>query len=138
MVTATITITMRAVVGMAVTVAAPKITLTAKKCKCMDCTYEAKGDACIKDMKKSCGAPKFKGDKYCDDSNNFAGCQWDGGDCCGPANNYKYCKECQCRDCTSKHKKTCPVLLVAAFEFLEEVVDHPVVEVFAAKMRVAR
>ena len=37
-----------------------------KKCKCLDCTYEVKGDACVKDMKKSCGAPKFKGDKYCD------------------------------------------------------------------------
>merc|ERR1712032_1002105 len=79
-----------------------------KKCKCLDCTYVVKGDACVKDMKKGCGAPKFKGDKHCDDANNVAGCQWDGGDCCGPKNNYGYCKDCQCRDCTSKHKKTCP------------------------------
>ena len=41
----------------------------------------------------------WKGDKTCDDDNNNAGCDWDGGDCCG-ANNYKYCKKCQCRDCT--------------------------------------
>ena len=91
-----------------------------KKCKCLDCTYVTKGDACVKDMKKSCGAPKFKGDGYCDgqhdcvyrasgelggwvqttnyfcilpvDSNNVAGCSWDGGDCCGPKANIKYCK----------------------------------------------
>merc|ERR1712032_305326 len=79
-----------------------------KKCKCLDCTYVTKGDACVKDMKKSCGAPKFKGDGYCDDSNNVAGCNWDGGDCCGPKANIKYCKECACKDCTSKYVKKCP------------------------------
>merc|ERR1712032_1124834 len=61
-----------------------------KKCKCLDCTYVAKGDACIKAMKGSCGAPDYVGDKFCDDNNNNAGCNWDKGDCCGPKNNYKY------------------------------------------------
>ena len=28
-------------------------------------------------------------------ASNNAGCNWDKGDCCGPANNYKYCKECK-------------------------------------------
>merc|ERR1712032_1222364 len=44
----------------------------------------------------------------CDDSNNVAGCSWDGGDCCGPKANIKYCKECACKDCTSKYVKKCP------------------------------
>ena len=30
---------------------------------------------------------------------NNAGCTWDGGDCCG-AKNYKFCKKCECLDCT--------------------------------------
>ena len=46
----------------------------------------------------------WKGDKTCDDDNNNAGCNWDGGDCCG-ANNYDYCKDCKCRDCTFSAKK---------------------------------
>ena len=37
-----------------------------KACKCLDCTYVVKGDTCVKDFKKGCGAPKFKGDGFCD------------------------------------------------------------------------
>merc|ERR1712196_421254 len=79
-----------------------------KKCKCKDCTYVAKGDACVKDFKKGCGAPKFKGDGYCDDDNNSGGCNWDDGDCCGEKRNIKYCKECECKDCTKAKAKKCP------------------------------
>merc|ERR1712032_755103 len=70
-----------------------------KKCKCRDCTFVSKGDACVKAIKKGCGAPKWKGDGNCDDENNNAGCTWDGGDCCG-AKNFGYCKQCKCLDCT--------------------------------------
>ena len=88
------------------------------KCECLDCTYEAQGDDCVADFKNDCGAPKFKGDGYCDgqrdcmfweasdqvlthefwvhllpaDANNVGGCDWDGGDCCGDKANIKYCK----------------------------------------------
>merc|ERR1719174_1036384 len=79
-----------------------------KECKCRDCTYVTKGDTCVKDFKKACGAPKFKGDGYCDDGNNYGGCAWDGGDCCGAKANIKYCKECECKDCTKKKAKSCP------------------------------
>ena len=40
--------------------------------------------------------------------NNNAGCDWDKGDCCGSTGNpdqKKYCKKCQCRDCTYSAKK---------------------------------
>merc|ERR1712048_931675 len=71
-----------------------------KECKCLDCTFVSKGDECVKAIKSACGAANYVGDKYCDDNNNNAGCNWDKGDCCGPANNYKYCKKCKCKDCT--------------------------------------
>merc|ERR1711881_483299 len=74
-----------------------------KKCECKDCTKATKGDTCVKTAKKTCGAKDFVGDKYCDDNNNNAGCNWDGGDCCG-AKNYKYCKQCKCLDCTYVQK----------------------------------
>ena len=32
----------------------------------------------------SCGIPDDKGDGFCDDVNNNAGCNWDDGDCCPP------------------------------------------------------
>ena len=30
-----------------------------------------------------CAVPSYKGDNFCDNENNNAGCDWDGGDCCG-------------------------------------------------------
>ena len=39
-----------------------------------------------------------KGDGWCDDENNNYGCEWDGGDCCGPKVLNKFCKKCQCLD----------------------------------------
>ena len=29
-----------------------------------------------------CGSPQWQGDDYCDDDNNNAGCDWDGGNSC--------------------------------------------------------
>ena len=43
-----------------------------------------------------CANPKWKGDSFCDDGNNNAGCSFDGGDCCGNNVNTKYCKICEC------------------------------------------
>ena len=45
-----------------------------------------------------CGVPQWKGDTYCDDENNNAGCDWDGGDCCGANVKKTYCIECECKD----------------------------------------
>merc|ERR1712054_565805 len=76
-----------------------------KACKCLDCNFKIKGDACIKVPTGSCGAPKFKGDGFCDDNNNNAACSWDKGDCCGNSgkqSQFKYCKSCKCRDCTKQ------------------------------------
>ena len=38
----------------------------------------------------------FIGDNYCDDINNNLGCNYDGGDCCGPNVNKAFCQECLC------------------------------------------
>ena len=49
---------------------------------------------------EGCKEPKYKGDGLCDDPNNKADCDWDGGDCCSqyiPDWN-KYCFECECFD----------------------------------------
>ena len=40
----------------------------------------------------------LKGDTFCDDLNNNVGCDWDGGDCCGPNVKTDYCTECECLD----------------------------------------
>ena len=68
------------------------------QCKCLDCKYKNEGDACVDVIKGLCKKPLWKGDGNCDDLNNNAGCNWDGGDCCG-VNNYQYCKVCKCLDC---------------------------------------
>jgi len=76
-------------------------------CKCLDCTYKGQGDTCVKTFQKGCGAPKFKGDGYCDDKNNYGGCNWDGGDCCGATRKVDYCTECKCKDCTQAQGDKC-------------------------------
>ena len=46
--------------------------------------------------------PKFvtgcdiAGDGYCDDATNDGRCDFDGGDCCLPDKNTKYCNFCMC------------------------------------------
>jgi hypothetical protein len=78
-----------------------------KECKCLDCTAKAPpGDACVKSAKKGGGLVKYKKDGNCDDENNNAGCNWDGGDCCGDNVKKTYCKVCMCLDCTKAKK--CP------------------------------
>ena len=69
-------------------------------CECLDCTYEWPSDACIDKIQGVCGKANFVGDGFCDDKNNNAGCSWDDGDCCGAENNYDYCSDCECLNCT--------------------------------------
>merc|ERR1719433_1706189 len=50
-----------------------------------------------------CSTPTFQllvGDGRCDDFVNVEheGCEWDGGDCCGPDVNTDHCSECECLD----------------------------------------
>ena len=46
----------------------------------------------------ACVLASYKGDGYCDDLTNNAGCDYDGGDCCGDSVNTAYCSECACKD----------------------------------------
>merc|ERR1712012_205349 len=45
-----------------------------------------------------CEKPSWKGDGYCDDINNVASCDYDGGDCCGDSVVTTYCETCECLD----------------------------------------
>ena len=45
-----------------------------------------------------CKNKAWKGDSYCDDENNNSGCEFDGGDCCGPTVKKNWCKACKCLD----------------------------------------
>merc|ERR1719263_1234668 len=70
-------------------------------CKCLDPNPIA--------PTPKCGQPAYKGDKVCDDDNNNAGCEFDGGDCCakslgGPVKK-DYCKKCKCLDPNPKAPK---------------------------------
>ena len=54
-------------------------------------------------LPSSCGIPDDKGDGWCDDVNNNAGCNWDDGDCCPPNSienpNWDWaCSKCKCLD----------------------------------------
>ena len=45
-----------------------------------------------------CSNPNWKGDNSCDDGNNNAGCDFDGGDCCGSNVDTTWCDDCECLD----------------------------------------
>merc|ERR1739848_657532 len=70
-----------------------------KDCSCLDPKAPKKDRSCKKPPGGKC-AVKTLGDGYCDDENNYCGCQYDGGDCC-PDKQRKtvrktYCKRCKC------------------------------------------
>ena len=48
-----------------------------------------------------CQVPSWKGDKFCDDVNNVASCEFDGGDCCGSNVNKQFCTVCKCKQVTT-------------------------------------
>ena len=86
---------------------------TCTDCKCRDCTYTWKSDKCITKIRGFCGSKGYDNDGFCDANNNNAGCNWDGGDCCGlNKGRYQYCKKdakrCKCQDCTHVPKTTPP------------------------------
>merc|ERR1712151_245966 len=56
---------------------------------------------------KGCGSPQYKGDGNCDDDNNNAHCEYDGGDCCGSKVNTQFCKKCACLDPNYKPGQGC-------------------------------
>merc|ERR1712032_639421 len=66
-----------------------------KQCKCLDPNPKAPKAA-------ACGQKEYRGDGNCDDDNNNAGCEFDGGDCCvkslGSPVKKDYCKQCKCLD----------------------------------------
>merc|ERR1719506_2874303 len=64
-----------------------------KKCECLDCTYVPPTTP-----KPKCQDEKYKGDGHCDDHNNNKGCDYDGGDCCGPKVVKTFCTKCKCKD----------------------------------------
>merc|ERR1712146_170649 len=66
-------------------------------CKCLDCTFP--GDECVELANGICAKPAWQGDGYCDDGNNNAGCDWDGGDCCDIDSSFEFCEACECLDC---------------------------------------
>merc|ERR1719491_801115 len=50
--------------------------------------------------KDGCGSPSWANDQWCDDENNNADCNWDGGACCfNEAQGWNdYCTDCECLD----------------------------------------
>merc|ERR1712110_241474 len=60
---------------------------------------------CEPNMEEGCGKPQWANDDYCDDENNHAACNWDGGACCnhhayseGVYSYYEFCEDCLCLD----------------------------------------
>ena len=49
-------------------------------------------------LDENCIEPYLKGDGYCDDINNVASCEYDGGDCCGTNVKTDFCSKCECLD----------------------------------------
>jgi len=80
------------------------ITKYCNDCECLDPDNQGEGEAA-----PTCGKPQFKGDGNCDDDNNNAACEYDGGDCCAKTVKnkrgistgtviQKFCSECTCLD----------------------------------------
>jgi hypothetical protein len=70
-----------------------------------DACTEKTFSICEPNMEEGCGKPKWANDDYCDDENNHAACNWDGGACCnhnvyleGVYSWYEYCEDCKCLD----------------------------------------
>jgi len=62
------------------------------------CHKKVKGCKCKKNAFKKCHTVEYAHDDYCDDENNTAECNYDGGDCCTRKilNWTDYCSDCQC------------------------------------------
>merc|ERR1711881_252261 len=72
-------------------------------CECLDPSEQPTTTAApAPPPSDACGNIQWQGDNYCDDGNNNAGCEWDGGDCCGNDVNTQYCSVCACLDPDNK------------------------------------
>jgi len=70
------------------------------KCECLD---PLKQQPSTTTKNPACGASDYVGDNVCDDNNNNAGCNYDGGDCCvetveGGVVIEEHCDKCYCKD----------------------------------------
>merc|ERR1711935_981576 len=64
---------------------------------------------CDQDVKEGCGSPEWSTDNFCDDQNNKAGCNYDGGACCNNPSDIwnKFCKDCECKDPNARLPEEC-------------------------------
>ena len=56
----------------------------------------------------ACELPQWSNDLYCDDGNNNAACNWDGGACCGCYVIKDFCEVCTCLDPNGEPNDDCP------------------------------
>ena len=63
-------------------------TLIASSLSTLNVQYLVPGLGC-----KAIQGEVAKGDNFCEDLNNNVGCDWDGGDCCGPNVRTGFCTE---------------------------------------------
>ena len=61
------------------------------------CIIRSRFDS-LSEYDSDCGSPSWKKDGSCDDENNFADCDYDGGDCCMADIIVEYCDECLCKE----------------------------------------
>merc|ERR1711907_659430 len=84
---------------------------------CKDCACLDPENADKPDPKGGWASYSYKGDGYCDDGNNHAGCDFDGGDCCpatvGEVKKF-FCSACACLDPSAKNATALPLLGSAA------------------------
>merc|ERR1711974_590824 len=68
-------------------------------CECLNPTTTTTSSSPI----NPCGSPNFANDNFCDDENNNAGCNFDGGACCNQniAGWDEYCTDCECLEQTT-------------------------------------
>jgi hypothetical protein len=64
---------------------------------------------CELDEKEGCGSPEWSTDNFCDDQNNKAGCNSDGGACCHNSLDIwdKHCEDCECIDPNARLPPVC-------------------------------
>jgi len=66
------------------------------ECACLDPAYT--GTTAEATAGGDCASPYYQADGECDDENNVASCDYDGGDCCGAYVDTTWCSDCLCLD----------------------------------------
>ena len=64
------------------------------------------------------GETTWINDGFCDDLNNIAECDYDGGDCCGLSKNKNFCVDCRCKCNQITKNKQCYDHIVYVFLFI--------------------